>query len=830
MARMVHVQSIWAEEHAFLGTGALLHVAATTRGYALSAWSPATRRWGEIDFNAGAITSRDVSDMGLAAMQTRGIEVAGRVRPVEAALLESLTTAPDAAVAQAAFSARYGDRLTFVSAETGGGIQLYAASAVDGGIEAYRPGGGTLRPFARLDDATGRYLGGIEAMTAIEVGGASYVLTVSARENGVDLVRLDAHGGMRHVAGFGVEEELPLYRPVAIAAQQTAQGGFAVVASQGSASLTLLHVDADGLRFADQVIDSRDTRFAATTALAMTEHQGRVMIAAAGADGGVSLFELLPLQGRLLHHDTLVDRLDTALSGITDLRFETVGARLELVALTQGDRGLARLRVETGPEGIVARGRDGGAGADLLTAGNGGTLSGGAGDDVLIDAPGRKVLRGGAGADRFVFADDSSRDVIRDFDPTVDRIDLSFVQGLYHADAVSFADQPGGILLRYGEDSLQVMSTDGARIETDEMRAALAFDAHRVWMPDSSAFLVFEGTSSADNLRGTSSDEVFRGNGGADWITPGTGEDRVDGGTGTDMVSYVDLPVSVRVDLSAGVVVSGGETDRLTSIENVTGSVHGDGIIGDDGANRLRGLGGYDWFTASWGADRYEGGTGRDMVSYVNAPGRIVADLGAGRGIEGMARGDSYDSIERLTGSVHADKTYGSSSEDDLRGLGGYDWFVGSGGGKDRYDGGAGQDTVAYTQSAKGVTASLALGRGSKGDAARDLYTSIENLTGSNGDDRLTGDHGRNMLRGMYGEDRLKGLDGVDRLWGGGSDDVLDGGKGWDLALYDHDRDDYHVFSANGVTSVTYLLGRGEGRDLLVNIEAISFANEMIYL
>ena len=86
------------------------------------------------------------------------------------------------------------------------------------------------------------------------------------------------------------------------------------------------------------------------------------------------------------------------------------------------------------------------------------------------------------------------------------------------------------------------------------------------------------------------------------------------------------------------------------------------------------------------------------------------------------------------------------------------------------------------------------------------------------------------MLRGMYGEDRLKGLYGVDRLWGGGSDDVLDGGDGWDLALYDHGRDDYQIIVGNGIATVTYLPGGGEGRDLLINIEAISFADEMVYL
>jgi len=49
------------------------------------------------------------------------------------------------------------------------------------------------------------------------------------------------------------------------------------------------------------------------------------------------------------------------------------------------------------------------------------------GDDVLTGGAGRDVLTGGAGADVFVFgsADAGSRDMIRDFQAGVDRIDLT---------------------------------------------------------------------------------------------------------------------------------------------------------------------------------------------------------------------------------------------------------------------------------------------------------------------------------------------------------------------------------------------------------------------
>ncbi len=437
--------------------------------------------------------------------------------------------------------------------------------------------------------------------------------------------------------------------------------------------------------------------------------------------------------------------------------------------------------------------------ANQLRGNNGANaLSGAGGDDVIYGYGGNDRISGGAGDDR-VYGGDGS-------DTMVFNVASTAASG------------------RAGTSSLVIESAEGRDTISNDIEF-LQFTDRLVRYADAGKL---DGTFTVDVP--DEGAKTVTGASGNDWLTAGRGTERVDGGAGVDMVSFVDLAQRVVVRLAEGTATSGGATTRLSSVEKVTGSVHGDLIEGDAGANTLRGLGGYDWFNASGGGDAYEGGTGRDMVSYVRASSGVTVDLGAGKGLSGLAEGDTYSSIERFTGSVHSDMVYGSSGEDDFRGLGGYDWFVGSAGGKDRYDGGTGQDTVAYTQSTAGVTASLALGRGSKGDAARDLYTSIENLTGTNSADQLTGDNGRNLLRGMYGEDHLKGLGGVDRLWGGGSDDVLDGGDGWDLALYDHDRDDYQIIVGNGIASVEYLHGGGEGKDLLIDIEALQFADGLVYL
>ncbi|AAV93680.1 type I secretion target repeat protein [Ruegeria pomeroyi DSS-3] len=339
----------------------------------------------------------------------------------------------------------------------------------------------------------------------------------------------------------------------------------------------------------------------------------------------------------------------------------------------------------------------------------------------------------------------------------------------------------------------------------------------------------FNPTEGNDLLSGDAGNNRIFARDGDDWVSPGIGSDTVDGGAGNDMVSFIDHRQAVRVDLSEGRVTSGRDINHLSNVENVTGSSFADYIVGDDGDNRLRGAGSYDWFIGSDGADFYDGGSGRDMVSYVSSSGAVQVDLTRGRGQGGMAEGDRYQSIERVTGSSFEDHLTGDAGDNDLRGLGSYDWFVGTAG-RDRYDGGSGLDMISYASSSAAVSVDLSQGRGTRGDAAKDSYVSVERVTGSSHDDVLIGDDGRNVLRGLYGEDTLLGNAGVDRLHGGASDDFLDGGAGWDFAIFDGNRDDYNVTRQGERTLVERVSPGNEGIDTLVNIEVIQFQDDFLYL
>ena len=84
-------------------------------------------------------------------------------------------------------------------------------------------------------------------------------------------------------------------------------------------------------------------------------------------------------------------------------------------------------------------------------------------------------------------------------------------------------------------------------------------------------------------------------------------------------------------------------------------------------------------------------------------------------------------------------------------------------------NGGGGFDFANYSDSATGLTASLANPAINTGEAAGDTYISIEGLVGSTFDDTLIGDGNNNNLLGGLGADVLNG--------GGGSDSADYGGS-----------------------------------------------------
>jgi Ca2+-binding RTX toxin-like protein len=139
------------------------------------------------------------------------------------------------------------------------------------------------------------------------------------------------------------------------------------------------------------------------------------------------------------------------------------------------------------------------------------------------------------------------------------------------------------------------------------------------------------GSAWADSFKGNSAANSFDGGDGNDMFEGLAGADTITGGAGTDTASYASSNARVDVNLYWASQKSGhAEGDRLSGIENITGSKYGDSITGNGDNNLLDGGAGDDWLNGSWGADLLRGGAGKDRFvfdSVGNANGDRVLDF-----------------------------------------------------------------------------------------------------------------------------------------------------------------------------------------------------------
>lgn len=261
----------------------------------------------------------------------------------------------------------------------------------------------------------------------------------------------------------------------------------------------------------------------------------------------------------------------------------------------------------------------------------------------------------------------------------------------------------------------------------------------------------------------------------------------LNGGAGFDIVVYTNSKSSIVSSVGAGGHVTleklNGHIDYLTDIEGIVGSPFNDDLQGDDGDNYFRG---------GKGADSIDGGLGHDRASYAYSDAGVDVDLTRAVQIGGDAQGDRLYSIEKLTGSDHADRLVGNAKDNEFSG----------GKGGDYIDGGAGIDFVDYRGSTSvdiDLTRTLQHG----GHAEGDQLVSIEGVRGSTAADHIVGSGTNEHLIGDAGNDYLDGAGGDDILHGGVGDDALYGGAG---------NDDLNGASGNNI------LSGGTGDDTVTTI------------
>ena len=345
------------------------------------------------------------------------------------------------------------------------------------------------------------------------------------------------------------------------------------------------------------------------------------------------------------------------------------------------------------------------------------------------------------------------------------------------------------------------------------------------------------GSRFDDTLTGNSGDNVFRGL---------DGSDTIDGGSGSDWINYSEAltinngPTNstsgITVDLSGvkdangylSITVADGNellgsasTDKLKSIENITGTIYNDTLIGDACENTLQGFGGNDVL---------KGGAGNDTADFRLNTSGITATLNeAGLNNDNVQNGTVTSSsgnntlfgIESIRGSEYNDTITGNSGTNTIDG----------GAGNDTLDGGAGIDTLSYRSALGGVTVNLGNGttRTATGTAGTDVISGFENLIGSSYGDTLTAHTGGSIIDAGAGNDTLIGNTSDDILRGGKDNDLISGGAGTDRAVFSGLYTDYNYIINTENTSDSFAgvtLTGTDGKDIVKSdVEYIAFDN-----
>ncbi|UGY14416.1 rhizobiocin [Bradyrhizobium septentrionale] len=201
-----------------------------------------------------------------------------------------------------------------------------------------------------------------------------------------------------------------------------------------------------------------------------------------------------------------------------------------------------------------------------------------------------------------------------------------------------------------------------------------------------------------------------------------------------------------------------------------TGTSGPDTLIGTpNGSNTddtLSGLGGDDTLIGGDGADSLDGGTGTDFASYSDSGTGVVASLLNPGNNTGFAAGDTYTSIEGLSGSNFDDTLIGDGGNNLLDGSGGADSLVG-GLGDDIYILDNAGDVITENPG-EGIDTAIVIGNFDYTLAANVddlLFTTSANVSG-------TGNELANFITGGAGDNTLDGGIGVDTMAGGLGDDT----------------------------------------------------------
>ena len=306
-----------------------------------------------------------------------------------------------------------------------------------------------------------------------------------------------------------------------------------------------------------------------------------------------------------------------------------------------------------------------------------------------------------------------------------------------------------------------------------------------------------------ENVLGTDFNDTITGNEFANRIRGGAGSDRLDGAGGRDLLDYYEYREPTRanqgviVDLASGIWQETyyGGVDRIANFEDVRGTAYNDRIFGTSGANTFFYDRGVDTFDARGGVDTLDLSglrTGRSFGDPVTVD---LALEGERQNLTSLGRDAiTLFGFENVVAATGSGSYFGTDGANVMTG-GAWDETFQGRGGVDTFHGGAGFDTIDYSDLATRLVVDLRGGT-ARFDGITEIATDFEAVGSS---------EGRTVVYGDFDDETVH-----DR---GTSDDTFQGRGGTDTYSY--------AAAANGVTVYLEYTGRetGAGLDTLVDVE-----------
>jgi|GEM_PF-3029913 len=480
----------------------------------------------------------------------------------------------------------------------------------------------------------------------------------------------------------------------------------------------------------------------------------------------------------------------------------------------------------------------------IVGDGGGNWLRGGLGDDYLAGLGGSDTLIGAAGADTYAIAAGDGMDTIDErpiasIDPESDTLRF---------DGLAATDLN---LWRRGDDLIVDIGFD-QRVEVlDQYPGTIAdYGIEKVQVgfgtPDVHTYDFWSdiqiGDDDVDILTGNAGGNLLFGNGGDDVLDGRGGNDTLIGGTGVDTYVFRALGSWDTVLDTAD-----GGTLRFDGIgiTDLMLSRGGDDLVVDYGAgdrvtvqSQYPGSGyGIDKIEIAGVVYGHQVGTNSPDTLTVGASPELLFGIGGndtffgGAGIYVFHGGDGTDTVDYRFSTTPVDVGLAAGSGSGASTLISIENVIGSDrddrmSGDDKsnlLDGRAGEDTALYSSTELGVVVDLASDTAAGPEIATDTLMNFENVVGGSGNDNIAGDEGHNALFGGLGNDILDG--------GGLGDDILNGGAGIDTASYATATFDLIVDLAGHTATSARVIPSEIGTDELFDIENVigGWGDDTIY-